>query len=166
MTWSRKVWVALALGTTVTLLAMRIGLALLRHLGGEVAESEESLWITSNGDLGELPLEQSRCFAGNVNAVGNVSPPHVAEFQRILHQARAEETFEHLAHLGPEGARLYGLCGLRALRSTRLPHYMALAIADERKVALRHGCTIQIQRVREAVQNPGFWAMCDGLRRR
>jgi|KBSMisStaDraftv2_1062788.scaffolds.fasta_scaffold413064_2 hypothetical protein len=58
MTWSRKVWVALALGTSVTLLAMRIGLALLRHLGGEVPESEESLWMTSNGDLGELPLEQ------------------------------------------------------------------------------------------------------------
>ena len=163
MTWSRKVWVALALGTTVTLLAMRIGLALLRHLGGEVTESEESLWITSNGDLGELPLEQSKCFAGNVKAVGNMSPPHVDEFQRILHQTRAEETFAGLAHLGPEGARLYGLCGLRALRSTRLPHYMSLATADERKVALRHGCTIQIQRVREAVQNPGFWAMCDGL---
>ena len=56
-----------------------------------------------------------------------------------------------------------GFVDLGALRLTRLPHYMSLATADERKVALRHGCTIQIQRVREAVENPGFWAMCDGL---
>ncbi len=163
MTWSRKVWVALPLGTTVTLLAMRVGFGLLRHLTGEVPQSDESLWIASDGDLGELPLEQSKCFAGNVKGVGSVSPPHVDDFQRILHQARAEDTFAGLAHLGPEGARLYGLCGLRALRSTRLPHYMSLATADERKVALLHGCTIHVQRVREAVRNPGFWAMCDGL---
>lgn len=163
MTLSRTRFVALAVGTTVTLLSMRIGLSLLRQGRGESRESEESLWITSHGDLGELPLEESRCFRNSLRGAGQVTSERVEEFRRILRDATAEETFAHLANIGPGGARLYGLCGLKTLRSTQLSHYMTVAAADEQNVALRSGCTIHVERVREAVRDPGFWAMCETL---
>ena len=81
----------------------------------------------------------------------------------LLRRKTRKKTFTQLARRGPEGARLYGLCGLRALRSVHLPDYLSLAATDERRVALINGCSIYVPRVREAVQNPGFWAICDEM---
>lgn len=40
---------------------------------------------------------------------------------------------------------------------------MSLAAVDERKVALINGCSLAVHRVRDAAQNPGFWAICEKL---
>ena len=106
MKWSRKVWVALALGTTVTLLAMRIGLAFVAPSGWCGPRVRRVPGLPRTGTFASYLWSHPKCFAGNVKGVGNVSPPHVDEFQRILHQARAEETFAGLAHLEPRH-RLY-----------------------------------------------------------
>ena len=161
MSWSKKTWFALGFGTIVTLLTMQVGLSLLEHVRVTRGESEESVWITSNRDLGELPLAQSECFSMHTDWVGG-SPQQIEEFQRVLQDPNAEEAFAALAG-GPGGARLYGLCGLKALRSTRLSYYMSLAAADDREVATTNGCTIYIQRVRDVLQNPGFLARCEEL---
>lgn len=113
MEWSKKAWVALALGTVVTLLSMRSGLLSLRQVRGQHGESEEYLWLVSNGGAPGLPLEQSKLFTGYLKGYAGGQSPQTEEFQRILHDTTAEETFAGLAHAGPEGARLYGLCDSR-----------------------------------------------------
>jgi len=163
MEHSKKAWVALALGTGATVLSMCIGLSLLQRVRGEHTDSEEYLWITANGDALGLPLAQSKLFTSYLKGYEGGGSPHAEEFQRILHDARAEEMFADLAQVGPEGARLYGLCGLKALRSMQLTHYMSLAAADERRVALINGCSLYVQRVHEAIQNPRVWAVCEKL---
>jgi hypothetical protein len=139
---------------------MRVGLSSLLRVRSEPSLTED--WLR-NVDALDLPLEQSKAFTGYLRGYAGEPSPQAEEFRRLLLNDDAEATFTGLAHVGPEGALLYGLCGLKTIRSARLNHYVSLAASDERPVALVNGCSIHVERVREAVQSPRFWAMCEKL---
>jgi|SRR5579871_1611995 len=162
MRWVKGRWPWIVLGTTLTLVSMGVGLSLLRYAAGYRGASDEERWMAENPGAWELPMQRSTLFEGYVKAYPDGRSPHGAELRRALREG-GEATFARMARLGPPGARLYGLCGLRALGSARLPDSLALAAADERRVALVYGCSLWVREVREAVQSPGFWAMCDDL---
>ena len=87
MTSSKKPWIALVPGTIVTLLSMHVGLSSLQHLRVKHGESEEDLWITSNRDLGELPLS------------GMAWPDVASRYRGLLTSYLAKDPSSHLHRL-------------------------------------------------------------------
>lgn len=108
---------------------------------------------------GGVSLEQS-----TIVSVSSLEFGSTAEFRHLLANAEAETVFSEMAAHGAPGARLFGICGLKALGSKRLASVVSSAELDERQVWLHSGgCVIEGRTVREAVRDRRFWQICQAI---
>lgn len=160
----KTVWILLLLGTCTTLLSMNVGLAsLLRERGVSDAARDAFFTDLLNDDFMRAPVQDSKVFtARRVGYAGDPSPL-AAEFEGILRTPQAEDTLAHLAEHGRAGARLYALCGLTALRSSKFPRSMSSASTDTEVVAFLNGCSMSVTTVKAAATSRDFWRTCELL---
>ena len=85
------------------------------------------------------------------------------EFLELLRRPNAEQEFIDLFRQGASGARLYALCGLLALNSTKVGAYREAMKGDNRGVGVMNGCLFSATTSGEFSATPQYQEMCDEL---
>lgn len=158
----KAIWILLLLGTSTTLLSMNVGLTRLEQRGSDAAR-DAFVHGLFNDDYLRVPIQHSKVLTTHRVGYAGDPSPLAEEFVGILRTPQAEDILAHMAEHGSAGGRLYALCGLTAMRSSKAARFRSSASTDAEWVALLDGCAMSAKRVKDAVTSRDFWRKCELL---